>query len=340
MSSIDVSDLDVTVARKLLLDLPDEVLQLILGRCDVATVLTCETMARGLTASEETWQKLCEHEWPLLLRALRTKIWPAFVLPPASWRDLFRSRVLGHGGGPGWRELLPLYDLSMDCATERRPGWVCTLGTLLLRIDALRRRQGLPAQALEDKHHDAKTWARSLYREVFVRGMDEVLTFAGDAQAAGRVAKRTGYDVDQLLADSIAGQLDRWYDLADTADKDASAARLAAAYTGRSALEAIIQALEIYCTIQWEYLASQPDESKEDLAVHAAANNLTAEIVEIDECIKGFRDEGCDCSLSAAQRRRLAPHSLSLHPLSHWWWALDAPLFVSGGNPYLNVSVP
>ena len=56
----------------------------------------------------------------------------------------------------------------MDCATERRPGWVCTLGTLLLRIDALRRRQGLPAQALEDKHHDAKTWARSLYREELV----------------------------------------------------------------------------------------------------------------------------------------------------------------------------
>ena len=60
-AAVDVSDESVLELRHIL-DLPDEILQLILGRCDAATVLACEVTARQLTARDDTWKMLCERD--------------------------------------------------------------------------------------------------------------------------------------------------------------------------------------------------------------------------------------------------------------------------------------
>ncbi len=53
----------------------------------------------------------------------------------------------------------------------------------------------------------------------------------------------------------------------------------------------------------------------------------------LDAALCSLHDEGCDLSVTAAQQREAnAAGSL---PRSHWWWRLEAPAYVSGGNPLI-----
>ena len=52
----------------------------------------------------------------------------------------------------------------------------------------------------------------------------------------------------------------------------------------------------------------------------------------LDAALCSLHDEGCDLSVTAAQQREANAAGL---PRSHWWWRLEAPAYVSGGNPLI-----
>ena len=209
----------------LVTDLPDEVLLLIL-RCGVAveSVLSCAATCKQLstlTTNECLWRFLCERSWPLIATARHAPAMHLCALPPESWRELHHSRVAGVGAG--WGELLPMYDQSTWIATERQPGWIVALGSLLLRIERTRMLHGLPSSPAHSEreqsdilpqHSEAVCWARTLQHELLV-GFEEVAAFAGDPGAAEEIARLTERTVAELHAESIGGKLDAWRELVE-----------------------------------------------------------------------------------------------------------------------------
>ncbi len=54
-------------------------------------------------------------------------------------------------------------------------------------------------------------------------------------------------------------------------------------------------------------------------------------LCRVNASVRSFHEEGCDLSVTAAQLRT---HGAGVPP-SHWWWQLEAPAYVSGGNPLI-----
>ena len=61
----------------------------------------------------------------------------------------------------------------------------------------------------------------------------------------------------------------------------------------------------------------------------AAVEELTARALRINRNILSMRSEGCDLSVPISYRPRAACKARA------WWWFLEAPMHVSGGNPYI-----
>ena len=47
--------------------------------------------------------------------------------------------------------------------------------------------------------------------------------------------------------------------------------------------------------------------------------------------LKSLHDEGCDMSVTSAQKTAHA----ALAPASHWWWKFEPPIFCSAGCPLI-----
>ena len=312
--------------------LPLELVMLILQATgDAVPVLACTSTCRTLAAlpsnGERLWQHLCEQAWPWLATPRSVPAAHLAVFPPPSWRELHRSRVRGarlDTAGNGWRELLNLYDHSTLVATERRAGWVVELGTLLLRIERVEHRFARRASPCPDACGDvtpvgmseAMHWGETVRQEMH-RGINDVLTLAGArALAVPGLAPPT-----DPSARSVVDQLDEWHEMISegappmSARAEEAARLLVSAFVNRSALQA---AVEMELVILGDF-----------------GGRLNAAIRAIDESIRSLRQEGCDLSLTRAQRDAAVVGRAEYGNPTHWWWRLEAPCYVSGGNPFI-----
>ena len=63
------------------------------------------------------------------------------------------------------------------------------------------------------------------------------------------------------------------------------------------------------------------------------ARRLRRATEALDEAIHSLRQEGCDCSVTAAQRGAAAVAPVSR---THWWWWIEPPIFVLSGCPLIH----
>ena len=344
-----------STAVRSLLELPDDAIRLILqATADAAAVLACATAHRSfavVAANEELWCELCQASWPLLGTARHHT--PAHLRIVTSWRQLHRDRVLN--AGHGWRDLLPLYDSSVCVATEKRAGWVAELGRLLLRIDrahvsspvgdslgaavgspkgvwdsspwvtalAQQRTEEWRCCAATLEHELVDTWVPGMPLSSS-RSLGAVAAFAGSSGGAllEHVATAMGETVDDVRARSVSGVLDAWYGMLEQAaatnareDRERATEMLLQALAGRSALAAI-----------QGFLSERPSQPP-----RTAALLLHGIIRYLDDEVRHLQVEGCDLSVTAAQRRTTAVEPV---PEAHWWWHLEPPMYISGGCPY------
>ena len=79
------------------------------------------------------------------------------------------------------------------------------------------------------------------------------------------------------------------------------------------------------------WLKTMPDDGR----VRAVCARLERHNKVIDESINALRREGFDLSVTAAQRRLSPVGAQAVGGPAHWWWRLEAPCYVSGGNPII-----
>ena len=285
-------------------------------------------MWASLVRSEELWEALCVASWPLVHRLPRSAY--------SSWRLCHRSRCSGTPPGT-WQKLLPLYDESAVLAIERPGGWIGRLGATLLRIRSVRKLHGLHnwprvgargsragvSQACNEE--EGLSWLHSVHDALSSpQAAHELLAFAGGV--AGGVA---GGEPPQLPSErvetaeehvmrrgGICSWLDAWYDNNNN-NEPALLLRFLAA---RSALHAIRHMQQVARRRFGQ--ASCPFEDTEA---------LEAALSRADASVRSLHEEGCDLSVTAVQLRTHGPGV----PPSHWWWQLEAPAYVSGGNPLI-----
>ena len=372
-----------------LVDLPDELLLAVLQSTDsAAAVAACAGASRGLHAlstDEALWRSLCCTQWPLHATPHRACA-PAHLreLPPASWRALFRGRVVGAAAPAlgSWRALLPLYDETLHLAGTRPDGWVVALGTLLLRIERLRKHHGLSASPLRRgpvppprtgppsgesavlrTHCEATCWYRSL-QATLTDHADAVLALAeSDGDSSEAAAAAAAAAAEQLAASAVehpgvadavvaaaaaaAGRsagtlLDIWHELIERRGgagvQERAGALLLAAFVARSALEAILNAFDDWGVAPWLKNAYGRDggRTRQGSRVLELARRLRRATEALDEAIHSLRQEGCDCSVTAAQRGAAAVAPVSR---AHWWWWIEPPIFVLSGCPLIDIQV-
>ena len=328
--------------RRSLVDLPDELLSAIFVVADEQAVLACARVCAAwapLVASEELWAHHCSRRWPLLQQLGGA---PGLRYPPPSWRQLHRNRVVNAPPGT-WRTLPSLYDQTLLIASELKPGWITSLGPLLLRVAGLRKLHGLEPWLTEidnDSHEPAfeeLAWLRNLHGALLGRrSLCELLAYAGDRHALEELRVL----LEELRADGGGGDgsgeldaeldrggmmswLDAWYD-------SGASEELLQFLSGRSSLEAVRVLLRHCLYSGWVLDERTAEESRTAAAVEACLR-LDGSLRLLDAAIKSLHDEGCDMSVTSAQKTAHAAGA----PTSHWWWRLEPPCMVSGGCPLI-----
>ena len=220
------------------------------------------------------------------------------------------------------------------------------LGLLLLRIERARVRHGLPASPLQERqqhaswaaqvlprHSEGLCWLRTMQHEL-LQGSDDVLACASDEEAVLAVAARREMAAEVVRAEGINEQLSAWHDMIEggaatstSALGDDAARLLLGVFVARSALEAIGVLLESLVGAPW--LVTTPKDAR---IRHVAERLHNARANILDRSISSLRLEGCDLSITAAQRSAAPTGQLSR---AHWWWWIEAPCFVSGGCPLI-----
>ena len=100
-----------------------------------------------------------------------------------------------------------------------------------------------------------------------------------------------------------------------SARAEEAARLLVSAFVNRSALEAV----------QMELVVTK----------EVNPQRLSVAIAAIDQSIRSLSQEGCDLSLTRAQRDAAVVGRAECGNPTHWWWRLEAPCYVSGGNPFI-----
>lgn len=201
--------------------------------------------------------------------------------------------------GPGWRVLAPLFDRSLVLAHEQsvcpqEASWISELGFILLHIDCTRR-------ALSDSRPNAegRRWAMAVLR-CLASEYERVMTSIAEATRCASEA------------------LDTWYDLASS---------------GQQQQQLLVNAFRCLSSVRVlrAFLGSNDTPMGSDssaVAIAALCGALDKSHSLLERSINSLHTEGCDLSLSAANR----PALLTARP-EHWWWRCKAPCYVSGGCP-------
>ena len=317
---------------KQLTDLPDELLQQIMVATNVQAVVACAQVAHmwaNLVKSEELWKALCMASWPLVHRLQRS--WhgcSSRTAAVSSWRLCHRLRCSGTPPGT-WQKLLPLYDESVLLAIERPGDWIGRLGSVLLRIRSIRKIHGLhnwprvgargsrAGVSLACNEEEGLLWLHSVHGALTrSQATDALLAFAGGAPPEMPSEREETAEEDAMHRGGICAWLDEWYDN----NNNNEAALLLRFLAGRSALQAIRHFLQV-SRRRFSQLANF-----EDIRSFEA---LEEALCTADTSVRSYYEEGCDLSVTAAQL------SLAGVPTSHWWWQLEAPAYISGGNPHI-----
>ena len=135
-------------------------------------------------------------------------------------------------------------------------------------------------------------------------------------------------------------QLDTWYShlAAGTTNSEIHLPVLVEAYRNRSCLEEILTTLNNLAYDQRHHVPKELCmrlDSHVDLwdlnsrAYVLTLNELRQGAMRINANILSMRAEGCDLSVPNHVRPR------SMSKASGWWWWIEAPMHVSGGNPYV-----
>lgn len=333
---------EASCQMRFLSDLPDEVLGLILVSADdVAHVMNFAAASHrfhSLAQAETIWRDICWKTWPQL--GVERERAPSHLqrLPPARWKQLFQARVRC-AECTAWRVLLPLYDQSLHVATTRPEGWVVALATHLLHIERVRARHSLQKlvgheipywdHTGEERMRDSEglAWAGAML-SALLRGCTAVLACAGDDDALAAHAATTGEDLAEMRARSVGRQLDAWHELVDSGY---GASVTVACQMREEAMVILLHvfevrsALEVICEMLY---ATHP--------VTTAYEQLTAALAVIDENITSLRLEGCDLSVTTAQRSTTAIGAIVASSKEHWWWRIQEPTYVSGGCPLIS----
>jgi len=241
----------------------------------------------------------------------------------------------------GWAGLLSLYDESI-ALSQRRPHascsdvltggshpWTARLGPILVRIN--------------DAHHGRRPPEEGLAWLWLVGA--SLVSFGSELCS---------------LADETRAQLDSWYDnLEGGSSAVVQRELLLDALNKRSMLEEVLSCLHGYCHVRVECfrrhvndrVASGPTDAdtshmypcssfvdergaagvEEELRI---VEQVATSTVRINELLLSLREEGCDLSVPCAfqslyARRRPGGGG------GHWWWWFEAPMHVSGGNPFI-----
>tara|TARA_B110001452_G_scaffold36048_1_gene27668 strand:+ start:89 stop:1093 length:1005 start_codon:yes stop_codon:yes gene_type:complete len=326
-------------APRRIADLPDELLSAIFVAADEEAVLACARVCAAwaaLAASEELWAQHCLRRWPLLEKLGGA---PGSRYPPPSWRQLHRSRVINAPPGT-WRTLLSLYDQSKLTATQQEPGWIRSLGPLLLRVAGVSKLHGVstwPKQTAPSTRLPCKPaseeleWLRHMNRALINRrAVRTLLAYAGDRHALEelRADDGGGDGSSELDAEIDRGGLmwwlDAWY---DSGDPEEYLTFLA----GRSTLE-VLRVLLKHCEASpWVIEKDLPSATTFMVETFEACSRLDEAVRGLDAAIKSLHDEGCDMSVTSAQKTAHA----ALAPASHWWWKFEPPIFCSAGCPLI-----
>lgn len=327
-------------APRTISDLPDELVSAIFAVADEEAVLACARVCAAwaaLAASEELWAHHCSLRWPLLQQLGGA---PGLRYPPPSWRQLHRLRVINAPPGT-WRTLLSLYDQSKLIAIEHKPGWISSLVQLLNRVAGVSMRNRSCAWANQASVCWLRTkpgveelaWLRQVHRALLGRfALCSLLAYAGDRHALEELRADTGGGDGSSKLDAeldrrgLISWLDAWYDSCD-------AKELLTFLVGRSTLE-ILRVLLRYCHgSRWVIGRGPLDAHPSPLEVEAfeACARLDEAVRGLDAAIKSLHDEGCDMSVTSAQKTTHAAGT----PTSHWWWKLEPPCMVSGGCPLI-----
>lgn len=310
---------------KSLLDLPDEVLILLLFHVGVDGTLAAAQCCHGVSAvtqSDVLWKFLCGNSWPdwtdarslwmILCASSSGFAWDVYPdMKGASWRELYEQRV--RACGVGWRRLLPLYDRCLlkahrlvpttieadhhDMATAAVVGSSAVVAERAWSIEYCELLLDLEVELREAAHQQMSAQRRSSHRE-----WARCLELSQSAEQLTRAA-------DTLARESGAA-LDEWYELleAGMAGSEQCWRRLLAAFRGLSAL-----------TVMRRYVS---DDGASEHAIREAAQRVST-------VVRSLQSEGCDLSLPAFRRPACAQWP------GHWWWSCPEPTFISGGCPFI-----
>ena len=339
-------------------ELPEELLVVILyGTHSAEAVTRCATVCHKFACasrSEWLWQMLCESTWPMLWTPRACPAVHLRALPPESWKSLFRSRVTNMSTGSlcGVCELLRLYDSSTCLATARHAGWVVELGMLLLRIErahtcndvshpsnpTIESRNQPRAASFSD---ETECWARTMQCKLLA-GASDVLALVGKSESAqpppqGEQAAIQDDHVSQT-PESLSCMLDAWHECIESGlatrgsmAGDEAMQLLLRALVTRSALATLSSLFDFFECVPTRAPVGASDGAPIGASVRALARHLADGIEKLDEDFVSLRLEGCDLSITAAQR------AAAIGPVGaeHWWWWLDPPCYVSGGCPLI-----
>lgn len=292
---------------------------------------TCRHLQFGLGLDEPCWKEIFERRWPLAARrhwgAADAGTWPGSSMAPVldrSWRTRCRTRA-AQAGPPdlcNWYDECLMMAQLPEIYRERRAGPALRDGVreaLAAHFVGL----GRLARLISTHHAEQKAASplSTLETMAWVVEMSDPATgglarpialYLEQARGVSRPSKPGPNGNERallLFGTSLDAACSEWF---ATVEQGApSLPLLLQVYTGRSALE---------------WIFTLPTGWARDELAHVSLAD------EIDRSLGGLRAEGCDLSVPWHSRPTTVPKE-------HWWWWLEPPVYVSGGNPAVNLSV-
>lgn len=309
----------VTIER-----LPEDVLDVVLLRVGDRGVLRFACVshaARAIAAREELWEQLLLCRWPHVNKVLAAVRDAHFSLVEKLLPSHLRTANT-HGAPRAFHRARVLCGSSAQLLCDEAIAQCQTLLSTPSIVAADLRALGAVLHHINEAGLQARTAPE--YR-AFLWLLGPMLL---DPKVQTALVK---------LAVSVESLLDKWYTAVEegASTPEANQQLLLSAFHGRSTVESVLTVLR---AMQYDHARMRnppPDLLGIERARRQAGANwsdieaLAAAALRVNRSILSMRSEGCDLSIPTSYRPGIASKA------SAWWWFLEAPMHVSGGNPYV-----
>ena len=322
--------------------LPDDLVkQILLSTLGAGCIryACCSRSCLSSMQSDPLWRELCDRQWPNLAQVLafvrvaptafQGPIIPDHLAFSTNGRDVYHARFLATQAALRCKrvDLISLYDESIVAAAavaeKQSLEKLVRLSQVLSQIDEA----GHCDMGRTDLAPEGRAWLWLL---------------------ASLLLQSSNLDTLCEFAKAANARLDEWYDVLEAGGEAVDQwPLLTAALRDRSALEAVLTVLQWWVTdvgnldyaeaVGHNYVAPGSLASALETYVESALAGLrriSQATIDINNNILGMRAEGCDLSVPSAFRPQSA-RRVDVPVSASWWWHIEAPMHVSGGNPYV-----